>query len=146
MRIRLTRLTAIILIILLFPFAAIGRLVRALRRRERFVLKSSINGDPLAYTGHAPVLIALWADWAHVWNAATRGLVEQLQRDFVGRCEFAYVEVSNPAVKKVYDVAVVPTLILRQHGLDIKRFVNVLKVDEVRSAIASAVSQSKRDR
>jgi hypothetical protein len=37
-------------------------------------------------------------------------------------------------------VQVVPTLILRRHGADIARFVNVLNPDEVRSAIAAAVA------
>jgi hypothetical protein len=140
MRIRLTRLAAIILLILLFPFVVSLRLVRVLRRRRaETVLTGSIDGDPLAYTGDAPVLIALWADWATVWQVATRGVVEQLEREFAGRCEFAYVDASARTVRGAYGAAVVPTLILRQHGTDIERFVNVLKVEDVRSAIAAAI-------
>ena len=140
MRIRLTRLAAIILLILLFPAVVTLRLVRVLRqRRENTGLTSSIEGDPLAYTGDAPVLIALWADWASIWQVATRGVVEQLEREFAGRCEFAYVDASTPAVRGAYSVPVVPTLILRQHGTEVKRFVNVLKVDDVRSAIIAAI-------
>ena len=140
MRVRLTRLAAIILLILLFPLVVSLRLVRVLRRRRaETVPTSSIDGDPLAYTGDAPLLIALWADWATIWQVATRGVVAQLEREFAGRCQFAYVDASTPAVRGSYGARVVPTLILRQHGTEITRFVNVLKVEDVRAAIAAAI-------
>lgn len=149
MRIRLSRVGAIVLIILLSPVVVTLRLVRFLRlrrQREQPELTSSIQGDPLAYTGDAPLLIALWADWAHVWQAATRGIVEQLEREFVGRCEFAYVDASRRTVRGDYGAEVVPTLILRHRGVEIERFPNVLEPDEVRSAIAAAVARAPRDR
>lgn len=140
MRIRLSRVGAIVLIILLLPFVATLRLVRFLRRREKPVFTNSIDGDPLAYIGDKPLLIALWADWAHIWDVATRGIVQQLEREFAGQCEFAYVDASRRSVRQAYGAHVVPTLILRQQGAEIKRFMNVLDADDVRSAIAAVVA------
>jgi thioredoxin-like negative regulator of GroEL len=150
MQIRLTRIGTILLMILLLPFVATLRLVRFIRRREKPIYRNTIEGDPLAYTGDNPILIALWADWAHIWDVATRGIVAQLEHEFAGRCEFAYIEAINRTVKNTDGARVVPTLILRHHGADIERFVNVLKPDDVRSAIAGAVANrgaaSDRDR
>jgi thioredoxin-like negative regulator of GroEL len=83
----------------------------------------------------------VWADWAHIWDVATSGIVEQLRQEFAGRCEFAYVEATSRAVRDAYGAQVVPTLILRHRGADIERFVNVLRHDDVRSAIAAAVAK-----
>lgn len=141
MQFRLTRIRTILLIIVLLPFVATLRLVRALRRREKPIYANSIEGDPLAYTGDNPILIAVWAEWAHIWDVATRGIVAQLEHEFAGRCEFAFIEATNRTVRNAYGAHVVPTLILRHHGADIERFVNVLKPDDVRSAIADAVAK-----
>lgn len=141
MQIRLTRFRTIVLLILLVPFVAVLRVVRTLRRQKKPVYTSSIDGAPLAYVGDNPILIAVWADWAHVWNIATGRIVEQLRREFAGRCEFAYVEATSRAVTDAYGAQVVPTLILRHHGADIERFVNVLRHDDVRSAIAAAIAK-----
>jgi hypothetical protein len=141
MQIRLTRFRTIVLMILLLPFIAILRLVRGLRRREKPVYESSIDGAPLDYVGDNPILIAVWADWAHIWDVATSGIVEQLRQEFAGRCEFAYVEATSRAVRAAYGAQAVPTLILRHHGADIERFVNVLRQDDVRSAIAAVVAK-----
>jgi len=140
MEIRLTRVRAIVLMVLLLPLVATLRLVRKLRRRKKPVYASSIHSAPLDYAGDKPILIAVWADWAHVWDVATSGIVEQLSQEFAGRCEFAFVEATSRAVRDAYDVQVVPTLILRHHGAEIRRFVNVLKPDDVQVAIAAAVS------
>jgi len=139
MQIRLTRFRTIVLMIFLLPFVAIPRLVRILRRRGKPVYASSVDSAPLAYAGDNPILIAVWADWAHIWDIATSGIVEQLRKEFAGRCEFAYVEATSRAVRDAYGAQVVPTLILRRHGAEIERFVNVLRPDDVRSAIAAAV-------
>lgn len=141
MQMRVTRFGTIVLMILLLPFVGALRLVRVLRRRDKPVYTSSIDGPPLAYAGDNPILIAVWADWAHIWDVATSGIVEQLRQEFAGRCEFAYVEATGRAVRAAYGAQVVPTLILRRHGADIERFVNVLRPDDVRSAIAAAVAR-----
>lgn len=141
MQMRLTRFRIIFLIILLLPFVLAIRLVHAVRRREKPVYTSSIDGPPLDYAGDNPILIAVWADWAHIWEVATSGIVEQLRKEFAGRCEFAYVEATGRAIRSAYGVQVVPTLILRRHGADIERFMNVLRPDDVRAAIAAAVAE-----
>jgi hypothetical protein len=141
MQLRLTRIGTLLLMILLLPFVATLRLVRFIRRREKPIYTNSIEGDPLAYAGDNPILIALWADWAHIWDVATRGIVAQLEHEFPGRCEFAYIEATSRTVKSTYGTRVVPTLILRHHGAEIERFVNVLKPDDVRAAIARVVAK-----
>jgi hypothetical protein len=142
MPIRLTRFRTILLVIVLLPFVAVLRFVRRLRRRQKQKPRytSSIDGDPLAYAGDRPILIAVWADWSHIWEVATSGIVDRLRQEFAGRWEFVYVEVNSRAVSDAYGAHVVPTLILRHHGVEIARFVNVLKDEDVRSAMAAAVA------
>lgn len=140
MRVRLSRIGVRILRIVLLPIVATLRVLRGQRREEKPALTSSIDGDPLSYTGDRPLVIAVWADWATVWQVVTRAIVQQLQHEFAGRCEFAYVDASRRTVRNAYGTPVVPTLILRQRGAEISRFVNVVKPDDIRSAIAAAVS------
>ena len=137
MRITLNRFTAGLLLILLAPVVLPIKLLNAVTGRGRkpsYI--GTIEGDPLAYAGDRPVLIAVWATWASVWRAATEQVVEQLRGEFTGKCEFAYVECVNSAVKDAYRADVVPVLILRHRGQELARFVNTLEAEQVRQAIA----------
>lgn len=72
-----------------------------------------------------------------MWTAATADLVEQVKKEFAGRCEFAYVEASSKAVTEAYDAHIVPVLILRHRGTEVGRFVNTMELDEIRPAMAA---------
>lgn len=137
MAIRINRVTASVLLVLLYPLVLAVRLARLLTGHRKPVYVGTIEGDPLEYAGDKPVLIAVWAEWASVWTAATAGLVAQLQAEFAGGCEFAYVEASSKAVTERYDANIVPVLILRHRGAEVGRFVNTLGLEEVRPAIAA---------
>ena len=139
MRVTLNRFGAGLLLILLSPIVLVIKALQAITGQgKKPAYVSTIEGDPLAYAGDRPVLIAVWATWASVWRAATEQIVEQLRSEFAGKCEFAYVECVNSAVKDAYRADVVPVLILRLRGQELGRFVNTLEADQVRQAIAGS--------
>lgn len=141
MRVKLNRFTAGLLLILLSPIVLPIKLLKAVTGRgQKPTYLGTIEGDPLRYDGDRPLLIAVWAAWASIWQAATERVVQQLKDEFSGKCEFAYVECANRAVKEAYRAEVVPVLILRHHGQELARFVNTLDAEEVRKAIAERVA------
>ena len=93
MRITLNRFTAGLLLILLSPIVLPIKLLNAVTGRcKKPTYIGTIEGDPFAYDGDRPVLIAIWATWASIWQAATEKVVEHLKNEFSGKYEFAYVE------------------------------------------------------
>ena len=143
MEIRLNRFTAILLMVLLYPLVLVSRLVGFLTGHRKPVYVGTIEGDPLAYAGKKPLLIAIWAEGAAVWSAATAEVVEHLKAEFAGRCEFAYVEAGSRQVLDAYRAEVVPVLILRCDGKEVGRFVNALGAEEVRTAIRARIGEDK---
>jgi Thioredoxin len=140
MRITLNRFTVNLLRIALAPIVLAINLVNAITGKgKKPSYTSTIEGDPLAYVGDRPILIAIWATWAAVWRTATEGIVDQLKGEFSGKCEFAYVECTNNSVNDAYGAKVIPVLILRHRGQEISRFVNTLDAEQVRQAIAKCL-------
>lgn len=140
MRITLNRHTAKLLLILLAPLVLVIKLANAVTGRgKKPSYVSTIEGDPLAYDGDRPILIAVWATWAAVWRAATASVVEQLKHKFSGKCEFAYVECTTNSVNETYRANVIPVLILRHRGQELARFVNTGDAEQVRQAIAKCL-------
>jgi hypothetical protein len=137
MTIRINRIIAVVLMVLLYPIVLVIRLVRLMTCYRKPVYVGTIDGDPLVYAGDKPVLIAVWAEGASVWTAATADVVEQLKKEFGGRCEFAYVEASSKGITETYSANIVPVLILRHRGAEVARFVNTMGSEEVRPAIAA---------
>jgi hypothetical protein len=140
-QIRLTRFRRIVLTILLLPFVAVLRLVRTLRRREKPVYASSIDGAPLDYADDNPILIALWAIGRTSGMSLRAGLSSDSGRSLPDAVS-SLTSTQRAARSETRTAQVVPTLILRHHGTEIGRFVNVLKDADVRSAIAAAVAKS----
>lgn len=136
MAIRINWLTAKLLMVLLFPLVLMIRAANLVLGSRKPIYQSTIEGDPLAYAGEKPILIAVWADWASVWEA-TSAVVEELKMEFAGRCEFAYVEMTSAEIRQLYAANIVPGLILRHRGQEIGRFVNTMRADEVRQTLAS---------
>lgn len=134
---RINRFMAIVLMVLLYPIVLIIRLVGLLTGQKKPVYVGTLESDPLEYAGDKPLLIAVWAEGASVWSAATADVVEQLKKEFAGRCEFSYVEASSKAVTEAYGANIVPVLILRHRGAELGRFVNTMGLEEVRPAIAA---------
>lgn len=137
MQIRINRFMAIVLMVLLYPLVLVIRLVRLLTGHRRPEYVGTVDGDPLGYAGDKPILVAVWAEGASVWEAATAEVVEQVKKEFAGRCEFAYVEASSRAVTEAYGANIVPVLILRHRGAEVGRFVNTMGLEELRPAIAA---------
>jgi hypothetical protein len=141
MQITINPITKWILLILLFPFVVVARLVQIFSGSRKPEYTSTIEGDPWLYQGDRPLLIAVWAEWASIWLGTTDKVVEELQTEFAGRCEFAYVEATR-AIMREHNIDVVPVLIFRAPGgAELARFPNVLEPDEARAAINRALNQ-----
>lgn len=143
MRVPLNRLTLRVLLVVLTPIVVAIKLVNAITGRgKRPTYVGTIEGDPLAYDGDRPIVIAMWAKWAAVWRASTEKVVERLKEEFTGQCEFAYVECTGRAVTDRYGASVVPVLIVRHRGHEVARFVNALDAEPVREAIRASLASS----
>jgi hypothetical protein len=101
---------------------------------------NTLEGDPLAYRGEKPVVVALWATWASVWSAATEQIVRDLQTEFAGECEFAYVEAVQRTVLEKYRIDVVPTVLVFQRNQEVGRSVNLLDAGQLRQCIEPLVA------
>lgn len=134
MAVRVNRFMAIAGMCLLFPLVFVIRLVRFLSGHRKPAYENTISGDPLAYDGPRPLLIAVWEEGASIWPS-TAAVVEQLKAEFAHDCEFAYVEATSRDVIDTYQAKIVPLLILRHHRADVERFVNTMDVDEVRPTL-----------
>lgn len=135
MRVSVDRVSVLFLRTLIYPLVLVSRVFRYLGGNRKPVYESTLDGDPLAYDGELPVLIAVWSEDASVWTAATADIVQQLKKEFAGRCEFAYVEATSRSVTQRYAADIVPVLILRHRGRELGRFVNTMELDEVRPEI-----------
>ena len=144
---RLNRFTAGLLLLLLAPVALPLKLYRWLTRTsEKPEYGSTVEGDPLAYSGDKPLVVSLWATWASVWKVATEAIIRDLQTEFAGRCEFAFVEVTGTGVQERYGVQVVPAVLVFQGGIERARFVNLTEAGELRSFLAAHVGQGLGER
>ena len=147
MRLTINRLTAGLLLLLLAPVVLplkLYRWVTGAGRKPSY--HSTVEGDPLAYTGEQPLVVSLWASWATVWKVATEQIVRELQAEFAGRCEFAYVEVTGRAIEEKYGVQVTPAVLVFHGGREIGRFINLLEADELRSCVSKAADPVAAER
>jgi thioredoxin-like negative regulator of GroEL len=138
---RINRFVALLLLILLSPIVLPIRLYRWLTGTgKKPVYENTLEGDPLSYTGERPVVVALWATWASVWNAATARIVVDLQKKFAGRCEFVYVEATSRGVLETYGADIVPTVLVIQNRQEVGRFVNLLDGEEFERCLAERLA------
>ena len=136
MQLRLNRFTALLLWLALSPLVLLLWLVRLVTGRgKKRDYQSTIAGDLLAYDGERPLVIALWAEGAAVWDAATEAIITGLQAELAGRCEFAYVNCSRRADLERYQAQVVPTVVIRHRGAEVARFPNALDGAPIRAAL-----------
>ena len=144
MKIRLNRLGAGLLLLLLAPVILPARLFRWMAGRDKKpVYPSTVEGDPLAYAGPRPLVVSLWAPWASIWKIATEQIVRDLQAEFSGRCEFAYVEVTDSSIEQKYGVQVAPAVLVFHSGHEIGRFINLLEATELRRCISRVAEASE---
>jgi hypothetical protein len=137
MRIRVNRLTAVLLLILLAPIALPLKLYRWVTGTgKKPAYPNTLEGDPLAYAGPRPVVVSLWATWATVWSVATEQIIRELQTEFAGKCEFVYIEAVDRSVKAKYGVDVVPAVLVFHGGQEVGRFINLLEADALRRCVA----------
>lgn len=137
MRIVLNRFTASLLLLVLAPVLIPLKAVRRLTGgRNKPGYSSTLDGDPLAYGGERPVVVAVWADWATVWRVATAEVMDEMKHEFAGRCEFVCVEGGGKEVGAKYGVDVLPVVIVYHRGKEVTRFVNLRDANDLRAALA----------
>lgn len=140
MQIRLNRFTALLLLVLLLPIVLPIKLYRWVTGTgKKPVYSSTLEGDPLAYSGERPVVVALWATWASVWWAATEQIVRDLQSEFAGKSEFVYVQATRRGVLEKYRVEIVPAVLVFQRGQELGRFINLLDAESLRQLLRETV-------
>lgn len=143
MRIRLDRITATMLLLLLAPIVLPMKLYQwATGTGRKPTYPNTLEGDPLAYTGPRPVVVSLWATWAAAWKAATEQIVRELQSEFAGRCEFVYIEVADRSATESYKVDVVPAVLVFHGGQEVGRFINLSEAAPLRQCVAQRASSS----
>lgn len=137
MRVTLNRFTGRLLLFALLPIVAPIRLWKRLTGRGRPpTYTNTIDADPLAYDGPRPLVVSIWASYATVWKVATASVVEQLRREFAGRCEFMYIDGSRPqSVDARLNVDVLPAVLVFHEGREVGRFVNLLEPEEPRKLL-----------
>jgi hypothetical protein len=150
MRLKLRRPSARLLLLLLAPVLLTIQIRRFLtgqspKRRGRLDpdLLSTIDGDPLAYSGDQPVVVAFWSESTPVWKAAAFPALIQLQTEFGAACKFRYLEAipDNSLIQSELEVSIIPTILVLHHGKEIARFVNVLSGGELRQVLADLVGR-----
>jgi len=150
MRIRLNRFTALLLLLLLAPIVIPLKLLKRLTGSDKKPeYSSTIECDPLTYTGDRPLVVALWATWATVWKVSTAQIIHEVKNEFAGRCEFIYVEGIDRSIGAKYGVKVLPAVLVFHGGKEVARFINLLNADELRQAIhdiAGAEQDAGKDR
>lgn len=137
---KINRPIAYVLLVLLYPFVLISRLIGWLRGDKNPEYGSTIEGDPLAYSGSRPLVVAVWGRYASVWTVSTAQVVEDLKSEFEGKCEFAYVESSSRAVDSRFQVEIVPTVVVFSCGKEVARFVNLSEIDEIRPTLQTLLA------
>lgn len=144
MAIRLNRFVALLLLILLSPIMLPIWFYRWLTGSgKKPVYENTLEGDPTSYTGERPVVVALWATWASVWNTATEQIVVDLQNKFASRCEFVYVEATSRGVLEKFGADVVPTVIVLERGQEVGRFVNLLDSEELERCLEERLAATR---
>jgi hypothetical protein len=143
MQIVVNRWTALLLLIVLLPFIIPIKLYQWLTGTgKKPTYFNTLEGDPRAYAGDRPVVIALWAMGLTVWEVATEQIVQQLQNEFDGKCEFVYVEAVTFAVEEDYKVDNIPAVLVLHHGQEVGRFLNLMEPNELRQCIAKCTTNS----
>ena len=137
MRIRVNRVTAGILLILSAPVVLPIKLYRWMTGTgKKPVYRNTIDGEPLNYAGDRPIVVSIWATWASVWSVATAGVIQQMQTEFAGKCEFVYVEATGRDVENKYEVKVIPAVLVFHRGQEVGRFINLMEPEELRSCLS----------
>ena len=141
MMVRLNRVTAFLMLVLLAPILLPMKLYRWITGTgKKPVYLSTLEGDPLAYSGERPVVVSLWATWATVWTVTTAQIVQGLQGEFAGRCEFVYIEAVSSGIQEEYKADAIPAVLVFHRGQEVGRFINLLEAEPLRGCIAQRVA------
>lgn len=85
-------------------------------------------------------LIDFWAEWCGPCKMIAPD-IEKLAVEYAGKANVGKVDVDEAGgLAQDYGVSSIPTLIVIKDGAEVKRFVGVTKIDELRKAIDAALA------
>jgi len=91
------------------------------------------NFDDTISTGK--VLVDFWADWCGPCNMLTP-VIEEIAQQVSGRAKVAKVDIEEEsALAARYRVMSIPTVILFENGVEVKRFIGVRQKEEFLAAL-----------
>jgi hypothetical protein len=141
MRVSLTRQAARVASVILLPVVVVSKLIRRVKgdvKSHDYV--STIDCDPTTYTGPRPLVVAIWAEYASIWEI-TESIVKQMQSEFAGVCEFAFVDGGKIDVQRKYDISAVPAVLVYHRGKEVGKFINLIKPEQLRDHLLAQLRQ-----
>jgi len=85
-------------------------------------------------------LVDFWAEWCGPCKMIAPA-IEELAKEYEGRANVGKVDVDEAGgLAQDYGVSSIPTLIVLKEGEEVKRFVGVTPIAELRKAIEAALS------
>jgi thioredoxin-like negative regulator of GroEL len=138
MQLKLNKFTASLLLAVLSPLVFVIKMFQNLsggKKAKAVEHQNTIEGDPLAYTGDRPLVVALWMNGASLWKVATEPALERLKLEFTGRCEFAYIECKDSGTMDRFKADILPLVILYNRGTEIARYPNLMSEDQLKTVL-----------
>lgn len=91
-------------------------------------------------TASGVTLVDFWAEWCGPCKMIAPA-IEELAKEYEGRANIGKVDVDEAGeLAQDYGVSSIPTLVVLKDGKEVKRFVGVTPVAELRKAIDAALS------
>ncbi|MFM1920925.1 MAG: hypothetical protein RLZZ303_2559 [Candidatus Hydrogenedentota bacterium] len=85
-------------------------------------------------------LVDFWAEWCGPCKMIAPA-IDELAKEYEGRANVGKVDVDEAGgLAQDYGVSSIPTLIVLKDGAEVKRFVGVTPIAELRTAIEAALS------
>lgn len=91
-----------------------------------------------------PVFVDSWAPWCPPC-IEMKPTIRQLTKDLQGSMKVAELNIDeNAFIKAKYEIDQFPTVLIFKHGIEVKRLIGFKTIEELHSAIRSAIDSESR--